>query len=270
MEYFEDDKNNLGKTYGAIATLLYAAVWVILLLLVNFNFGGQNQFGEGILIAFGNSDSGFGPDDLPLADVFTQSGSSGGSSGRSEAILTQDYEEAPAVRQQPPTTTQQQGQSNQTAQQQGNNNQNTQSTTEEPRTADPRALFPGRTEGSEATSQGIAGGAGNQGNPAGSPGGDPAGTGLGSSGVGFDLSGRSVRGSLPLPTYVGNSAGRVIITINVNGAGNVTSATYRAQGSTTSDRQLIDAALAVARRATFSEADAVSQTGTITYDFILR
>jgi len=270
MEYFREDNNRQGKIYGAIAMLLYAATWVALLLLVNFSLGKQSELGEGIMIAFGNSDSGFGPDDLPLADVFTQSGSSGGPSGGGEAMQTQDYEEAPAVLQQPPTT-RPQSQNNQTTQQQGNNNQNTQSTSETPRTADPRAIFQGRTEGSEATSQGVAGGEGNQGNPAGVPGGDPTGTGLGSSGNGFDLSGRSLRGgSLPLPAYDGNAAGRVIITITVNRNGDVTNAVYRPVGSTTNDRQLVNAALAAARRATFSPDEAVAQTGTITYNFILE
>ena len=113
--------------------------------------------------------------------------------------------------------------------------------------------------------------AGRQGTPFGTPGGDPGGTGLGTSGVGFDLAGRNLIGSLPLPEYGPNKSGRVVVDITVDREGRVTQAFPRAQGSTTTDSELIHAATAAALKARFDMVDDDGlKNGTITYNFILK
>ena len=99
-----------------------------------------------------------------------------------------------------------------------------------------------------------------------------SGTGTGSEGISFSLAGRRPVGSLPSPRYDANDAqGTVVIQITVDARGNVQSASFHPQGSTTQDARLREAALQAARKARFtpSEANAV-QTGTITYIFRLK
>ena len=66
--------------------------------------------------------------------------------------------------------------------------------------------------------------------------------------------------------------GRVVIEIVVDQQGRVTSAAYRAKGSTTQNSVLVNAALRAARGARFNvdESAPLSQTGTITYNFRMQ
>ena len=82
------------------------------------------------------------------------------------------------------------------------------------------------------------------------------------------LQGRGLVGALPQPIYpAGNKGGRVVVRVAVNQAGVVTEAAYEPKGSTTSDKALVDAALAAARKARFTESKAFVQGGRITYVF---
>ena len=85
------------------------------------------------------------------------------------------------------------------------------------------------------------------------------------------LQGRGLVGALPMPAYpAGNRGGKVVVRVAVDKHGNVTSATYEPKGSTTSDSSLVDAAVAAAKRAKFTESAAFVQGGTITYIFKLK
>ena len=143
---------------------------------------------------------------------------------------------------------------------------------EQERQVNRRALFPGRSTSSNASSQGSgAQTAGNRGHESGGDG-SSTGTGTGNEGISFDLKGRRAIGSLPKPAYESNDAqGIVIIEITVDAQGRVQNTAFHPQGSTTQDARLLDAALQAARQARFSpsEANAV-QTGTITYVFRLQ
>ena len=141
---------------------------------------------------------------------------------------------------------------------------------EQPRTVNRRALFPGRTAGSTSTSEGPAAGEGNAGDLSGAPEGSHDGTGQSDSGIAYDLSGRSVVGKLPKPSYPGNESGKVVVDVTVDASGRVTYASYRAQGSTTNSKRLVDAAVEAARKARFSSSESLMQTGTITYVFTLE
>ena len=103
-----------------------------------------------------------------------------------------------------------------------------------------------------------------------------AGTGGGLNPIGNEaldegLQGRGLIGALPQPVYpAGNKGGKVVVRVAVNQAGVVTEAAYEPKGSTTSDKALIDAALAAARKARFTESKAFVQGGKITYLFRMR
>ena len=128
------------------------------------------------------------------------------------------------------------------------------------------------TEGSSSRSEGTGTGTGNQGDLAGTPEGSHEGTGTGTDGNSASLSGRSLVGGLPSPDYRAKDQGRVVIEIVVDQQGRVTSAAYRAKGSTTQNSVLVNAALKAARGARFNvdESAPLSQTGTITYNFRMQ
>ena len=121
-------------------------------------------------------------------------------------------------------------------------------------------------------SEGTGTGTGNQGDLAGTPEGSHEGTGTGTDGNSASLSGRSLVGGLPSPDYRAKDQGRVVIEIVVDQQGRVTSAAYRAKGSTTQNSVLVNAALKAARGARFNvdESAPLSQTGTITYNFRMQ
>lgn len=86
------------------------------------------------------------------------------------------------------------------------------------------------------------------------------------------LAGRSVVGSLPLPSYNVQKTGRVVVKITVDRDGKVTSAIPGDVGTTVNDRSLWNAAKQAALQAKFTVASSapVSQEGTITYVFKLE
>ena len=98
--------------------------------------------------------------------------------------------------------------------------------------------------------------------------GNPVGKGMGvSNGTQWTLYGRNVK-RLPKPSSDFAQAGVVVVTIQVDAAGNVTSATV-ADGTTISDRSTQQLALQAARQAKFTEGD-TPQMGKITYTFKLN
>ncbi len=131
-----------------------------------------------------------------------------------------------------------------------------------------RALFPGsstkqnETRGEDTAVQGVVG------NEQGSTEEySPLGDGLTAN---FSLSGRSLVGRLPVPTYGSNAEGRVVISIVVDDLGRVTSASMRTNGTTTTNSTLIEAARKAALKARFTPSDEFVQSGTITYIFKLN
>ena len=98
--------------------------------------------------------------------------------------------------------------------------------------------------------------------------GNPVGKGMGvSNGTQWTLYGRNVK-RLPKPSSDFAQAGIVVVTIMVDAAGNVTSATVT-DGTTISDRSTQQLALQAARQAKFTEGD-TPQMGKITYTFKLN
>ena len=83
----------------------------------------------------------------------------------------------------------------------------------------------------------------------------------------WNLSGRSIRGTLPIPANTYNQEGYVTIEIRVNAAGDVISATLICSNIFNNKTQQL--ALDAAKKAKFTEGDH-EQTGTITYNFIFN
>ncbi len=122
------------------------------------------------------------------------------------------------------------------------------------------------------SSQGETEGAGNQGRLSGDPNAAGyTGSGLGKSGSGFDLTGRSLVGSLPKPEYNVQEQGIVVVKITVDKYGKVTGAQAILKGTTTQNSYLWRVAQQAAMKARFNpdpKAPAF-QEGTITYHFSL-
>ncbi|MDE5708121.1 MAG: TonB family protein [Alistipes sp.] len=136
------------------------------------------------------------------------------------------------------------------------------------RTPNPRALFNMNKSGADEPA--------NAGNTHAREGEEKSsGTGPGLNPDGLDqidkgLQGRGLVGSLPRPSYPGNQSGKIVVRVTVGPKGDVTSAAFEPKGSTVSDPQLVEAALAAARKARFTESRAAVQGGTITYVFRMK
>lgn len=127
------------------------------------------------------------------------------------------------------------------------------------------------TPDSKSTSQGITYGSGNQGVPGGSANVDRYGPGGGlGNGVSFTMDGRTAQ-SLPKPNYPGNEEGVVIVRVTVDKKGLVQKAEAGVRGSTTTNPELVAAAKKAALMAKFNiDGNAPAfQVGSITYRFVL-
>ncbi|MCK4631066.1 MAG: TonB family protein, partial [Bacteroidales bacterium] len=96
-------------------------------------------------------------------------------------------------------------------------------------------------------------------------------SGLGDEGISYSLAGRTPQ-SLPKPEYNYQAEGIVVVEVTVNQNGNVTKATPGVKGSTTLDNNLLRAAQKAALAAKFDRQPnaAAFQKGTITYHFLLQ
>jgi len=125
---------------------------------------------------------------------------------------------------------------------------------------------------SKSTSQGVTYGTGNQGVPQGSANVDRYGPGGGiGDGVSFSLDGRTVQ-NLAKPDFIGNEDGTVVVEVTVDKSGRVTKADAGVKGSNTTNPELLAAAKRAALLTKFnSDGKAPSfQKGTITYRFTLN
>lgn len=125
---------------------------------------------------------------------------------------------------------------------------------------------------SKSTSQGVTYGKGNQGVPQGSANVDRYGPGGGiGDGVAFSLDGRTAQ-LLPKPDFIGNEDGKVVVSVTVDKSGRVTKADAGVKGTNTANPELLAAAKRAALQARFNvDGTAPSfQIGTITYRFTLN
>jgi TonB family protein len=226
---------------------------------------------EGILISFGNTQVGRGAAQ-PMTAQPVRPTPPPPVQRDEQPHLTQDYEDAPAIRQPRRRRTPKPDRRRDVkpVEQPEQPAPQPEKPVEKPREVNRSALFPGKGA-TPSQGQGDGAAAGNQGAANGSPTGSSRGTGLGLSGSGATLEGRSLDGALPLPNYNVQQEGRVIVRIRVDRDGNVVEAKADQRGSTVMDATLYEAAIRAARRAKFNASpnSPLHQSGTITYVFKL-
>jgi colicin import membrane protein len=304
MEYFRKHKN------GLIGTFVFHAIVFALLFFLEFFTPLPLPEEEGILVNFGDSETGFGelepspainkaeppprkneeevPEVVaPVVKVKTPPKPS------PEEIMTQNYEKTAAI---------------EAARKKKEEDRKKQAEFEILRKAEQERLrqeaearkkqeaedrkiaeinsrtkgaFGNKSGGSGGTgtgtgqSQGVNFPGGNQGVPTGDPNagtyGPGGGTGTSGTGISYNLLGRKAT-STPKPNFPGKEDGIVVVKITVDRNGRVTSAEPGQRGTTTMNSDLHDAAKRAAMQAKFNvdENAPAFQTGTITYRFIIQ
>ncbi len=279
---------------GIVGTIIIHVVVLAIMLILGFSPPPPPEIEEGILVNFGTDETGYGliepsemarqeestpPPPTPAVDVQDD-----------EPLLTQNNEEAPEVKKVDPEAErirQEKIEADRRVREQleaerirkeQEEAERRRIEAEQKRQADIMnrtrdALANARNTGTSSTSEGDAGGTGNQGVPTGSVDskvrGD--GSGLGDKGISYDLLGRGYQ-SLPSPKYDYQEEGRVVVEVSVDRNGRVTQAVAGIKGSTTLDEYLLRVARDAALQARFDpKPDAPpTQKGTITYNFKLN
>lgn len=251
INFIKDNKN------GIIGTVLFHVM--LLLIILFFGFAApEPKFPdpEGILINFGTDNQGSG-DIEPENKVNKIVNKQVSENKVVEENLTQDYQESAEVKKQ----------HNNIKENKVNKKENKEVKPEVNKTA----LFPSNNN-NNSNNEGETGDEGNQGRIDGSKDSKShVGNGLGNDGIGYSLNGRAPIGKFPKPLYSGeNKSGKVIIEIKVDKYGKVISAVKKEKGSTTSDPELVNAAIKAAWKARFNQdLNSIQQVGTITYNFDL-
>jgi len=249
------------KKKSIIFTVLFNIVSFLLLLLLGFTTPLPLPEEEGIMIDFGDSETGLGQVEPQKTTVFVKPVVV---PVQEESNMTQDYEESATT---VPET--------EVVEEKIEEVEPVIEEVEEVREVDPLALYNNtstESTNSNSESEGIAGGQGNQGRPDGDPNSNQyTGNGAGNGGVGFSLKGRNPKG-LPKPSYTSNEQGIVVVKITVNREGKVIAAVPGAKGSTTMDSALLNAAKTAALNTKFDKKASAPtrQSGTITYHFVLK
>lgn len=260
--YYYDTNFKTPKRWATAALTLYVLMLGLSFLLVSFDFGRESDLSEGMLIDFGTTEDGVGIVDIQATDVVAIPETVVSSKTIEQEYVTADEsdvvvqqvekkdkpkpkEVAPKVVETPKA----------------------EPVKEAPRKVNTKALFPGRTVGSESKSEGVTKQTGNAGDLSGAPQGSHEGFGQSEAGLNYDLAGRSTVGSLPKPLYSEDASGKVVMAITVDSNGRVRTANYQLQGSTTNNAILIRAAQEAALKARFTGSESLVQAGTITYIF---
>jgi len=267
------------KINGIIGTIIFHGTMILIIILFGFTTPLPLPQEQGILINFGTEDFGFG-DIEPAYTDFTENQETApqqeeeASKPDDEGILTQDFEETAVIKEEKVITEKKTETKEIIKETVTEPKEETTQPVVEEKKVNERALYKGRnTETTSTGGEGITEGDGNQGSITGSPDSDNYSSGLsqGSGGVEYSMAGRNPL-YLPKPKYEYQVEGKVVVEIRVDRTGNVTYARAGVKGSTTNDENLIKAAQEAALKARFdSKSDAAfTQTGTITYHFILQ
>lgn len=249
------------KLFASGGTLLFSVLLLILCFQLGLHFQVPPPDEQGVEVALGDSEHGFGyrASQQSQNPVQTQESTPAVQQTQNPStIATQSTEESISLNNKPQEKPKEERQ------------QQKPKEPEKP-TINQNALYGGRTTGTEqGRGQGDTEGDGNRGNP----GGDPNSTrydGMpGQGGVSFSLKGRS-SSNLAKPTYSSKDQGTVVVKIWVNRQGNVIKAQAGERGTTVTDHRLYEMAEQAAIKSTFSPDPNASdmQIGTITYKFII-
>lgn len=247
--------SSINKNSLAI-TLFFHCIAIALLFLLGLHTPLPLPSEKGILVNFGTTDDGSGNIEPKQQIQQLQSNPQ----NNKESYMSQDFEEAIAIKT---------NQNKKPKQEEPINNIN--QTQENKQIINQNALFPGN-QNFNSNNEGEGNGTGNQGNIEGDPNahshhGSPDG-----GGNSYNLGGRGLKGGLPRPIYPGNEQGKVVVEIYVDRFGSVVKANAGIKGSTILSKPYLDAAYNAAIKAKFDpKPDAPElQRGTITYKFSLQ
>lgn len=291
--HFEREKNIKASAYtGMVCVLLFLLFFFLQWTLPQIP---PPDFGEGIEVNLGNSETGLGdvPPQIP------------GDPSLTEEVKTAPPKSAPDATAQPKINTDEYADGDAPSV----NNTKTKPVTRPvvnppavvkktapaavtnptPAPPKPKAVFKGgsstTSSGNRADSyngvrdQGIAGGKGDQGNPNGNPNSDSyKGNAASGNGGGGGNSGVSIRSGLDgrritrLPSFEDdfNENAKVAVDITVDKAGNVTLAVVNQRGTTTTNQNIRNIALRKARSLKLNAGNSEEQTGTLVFNFKLR
>jgi colicin import membrane protein len=282
------------KGKGIAGTALIHLALFALLILVSFSVPPRPKMEEGIMVNFGTDDTGLGMiEPSPPAnqtDASTPAPTKVAVKAEEDPLLTQNNEEAPEVKKIDPEAEKkklEKAEADKKIKEQlaaekilkkQADLEKKRIEAEQQRQSDimnrtKNALANSKNAGTSSTSEGIAGGPGNQGSLTGSVDSKVRGegSGTGTSGISYELGGRGSK-NLPLPKYDYQGEGKVVVEVSVNRLGKVTEAVPGKSGSTVLDAYLLKVAKDAAMEATFEvKPDAPEiQKGTITYIFKLK
>jgi outer membrane biosynthesis protein TonB len=300
-----------GRRKGILGTAIIHMLLIGFLILAGFSTPQPPpDTGEGILVNFGTGETGSGeiepsPPALkqessapPVKEVTPPPSSSKAAvKTKEEPLLTQNTEDAPAVKKADPEATKKKLEKIEADKKikeerdaeririRQEEAEKKRIAAEQQRESDimnrtKNALANSQNRGTSSTGEGIAGGPGNQGDPNGSinskvrgvgSGLGDKGSGTGDKGISYNLQGRGFQ-ALPRPKYDYQGEGIVVVEVSVDRSGKVVQATPGTKGSTTLDEYLLKVAKEAALGARFEvKQDApVIQKGSITYKFILK
>ena len=275
------DKNTKAKIESGLLTALIMALLFLLLWFVYIDAPRETEE-EGVEIAFGDSNDGGGAEQqaVPMPAVpVTQAPPPTPQAPSQNDLMVQDDEESLQLAKQREEERKRRAEeeelirkqreeqarieAEQRAEQQRLAEERARKAAEEQEKRDKAAAFGGLFGNNQQGAQGsgTTQGASQQGSQ------NPVGHGK-IGGNSWSLAGRNIK-SLPKPSTQFNQEGKVVVNIQVNGAGKVISATI-CEGTTVSEYQTKQVALEAARKAEFTPSDNKIQVGTITYTFKLN
>jgi outer membrane biosynthesis protein TonB len=261
------------RQYGILGTIVIHNIIILILLFTFLSIPHPKPFEGGILINFGDVEKAGGPAEPALNNAppaQSEKATSESVTDAKEGIMTQDMEEAPAVKKVP--------EKKKTEKKPRPKPAETKTTTavkpvEKTPTVNTKALYSnkGQSTSNTGTSEGIYKGTGNMGSPNGTPESDNYSQGLGGTGIVSSLAGRNPL-HLQKPEFKVLKEGIVVVEISVERSGKVTHATPGVKGSTVVDNTLYAAAKKAALESKFNLKDDAPerQVGTITYHFKLQ
>ncbi len=261
------------RQYGILGTIVIHNIIILILLFTFLSIPHPKPFEGGILINFGDVEKAGGPAEPALNNAppaQPEKAASEPATSAKEGIMTQDFEEAPAVKKVP--------EKKKTEKKPRPKPVETKTATsakpvEKTPTVNTKALYSnkGQSTSESGTSEGIYKGTGNMGSPNGTPESDNYSQGLGGTGIVSSLAGRSPL-HLQKPEFNVLKEGIVVVEISVDRSGKVNNATPGVKGSTIVDNTLYAAAKKAALESKFNLKDDAPerQVGTITYHFKLQ
>lgn len=262
------------KTYGILGTIIVHNI-ILLILLFSFLTLPRHSSSEGaIIINFGETEAAGGMLEPELNNIpYSQPASAPQEQSteiEEDGMLTQDFEDAPAINKQPGTAITEKSQETRPDESKPVAEQKEE---EQKPVVNPKALYSnkGTSNTESGSSEGIYQGPGNMGDPQGTPESDDYNAGLGGPSIGFDLIGRSPL-FLKEPEFSVYTEGKIVVEITVDRNGNVIQANPGIRGSTLVDNTLYAAVKKAALESKFSVKNDASerQIGTITYHFKLQ